>query len=934
MPPSRITVSLALLAAMIVAVSSPATAATFDVTIEADVIAVDGQTSLREAMALASSNGIDDEIILVPGATYALTDCGQGALVYSDTADLLVIGNGATIQQTCPAEPIIEKTGPNDNTLTLVDLDLDAGPNGGGNVSGHAVKATSQLILEQVSIDGGDAGFGGTLVEIDFGPEAFDLIVRDSMIVNNTGSGTGNLNPAGILVERSSISSNTGNGIGISDGSPIEVVDSTIDDNGGVGIVTSGQGFGLQPDVAITNSSISGNDDGGFFCLSSCRTLEVTDSQIQNNGDSPAAGRGGGITMPIVLAGGATPSVTILNSIITGNVADHPGGGVSVFPTFDSSGPDQPEVSIVGSTVSNNETTCADCTGGGVSVSVGNLTIDSSTVSGNTSTGDGGGVAVQRSSVADVTAPASLLVSQSGVSQNDAAGDGGGLWIQTDSASVIEATIDENVAAGSGGGLSAGGVFNGVLVVSGEAVIDRSTISGNMAERGGGLRLSAPDGSKATLVNSTVDSNAATVVGGGFLVGPTEVLELDHVTVTRNDASSAANIASNGPTAFRRSIVAQPVGGDNCGPLVPAAPILVVPNFLSGGNNWLDDATCDAAADDVVDPGVDPALGEAAENGGATLTRLPANNSPVAGLIAVSMCPGPSDQRGMPRPSGFGCEPGAVEFDEPLPEPPEGFPAKRTAAGDLRIRGTNNSEGFVVTDAGPFVLVAYDADLDDPANDVVTAPIAAPFRDVRAHLLSGDDSLELVGVTTTRNLKIDGDRGKDTLTLSDVNVGNDANVTGGAGDDEIIIVTTQVDRRLNIATNGQDDMVSIFDANQGELRIRTGSGADTVLYSGGVVTGGTDVVLGSGQDRLTLAEVVLSGRVKIRSGRGTDELRVFSSGFNNEFRFTGGAGDDSVTIAESSFDDRSFFNGSGGSDSFMADPASTFAVPPILRSIS
>ena len=925
-----------MLAAAVVS-STPGTAAadTFVVTTTADTTAADGVLSLREAMVAAAANGVDDEIVLAGGATYSLTDCGAGPLVASDTADLIVIGNGATVQQTCSGERIFDKTGPNDTVLTLQDLDLDVGPNDGGNVPGLAIRAASQLVLDTVTINGGDAGFGGSMVEIDFGPESFDLVIRDSEINDNTGSGTSNLNPAGILVEDSSISRNTGNGIGISDGSPIEVVGSSIDDNGAVGIVTSGQGFGLQPDVTITNSSVSGNDDGGLFCLSSCRTLVVTDSVIDNNGDAPAAGRGGGITMPIVLAGGTTPSVTVTDSSISGNLADHPGGGLLVYPTFDSAGPDQPVVSVVGSTIDGNQTICADCDGGGVRVSVGSLSISGGSVSGNTATGDGGGISVDRSTIADVVAPATLTVDDVDVSLNNAGGDGGGVDVKVDSATIDSSTIDSNSASGDGGGVNAGGVFNGELVVSGMVEIVDSTVSGNSATSGGGVRLAAPDGSMVAATDSTFDSNSATVAGGGFFVGPTELVDLDHTTITRNSAPAGANIASNGPTSFERSIIAEPGGGGaNCGPIVPAAPIFVVPNLLSGGSNWFDDASCNVAPSDTVDPGADPLLGPLADNGGSTLTRLPAADSPIAGLIGVLDCGDPTDQRGTARPAGFGCEPGSVEIDEPLPEPPPGFPASRTPAGDLRLIGTNASEGFLVEDMGPFVVVTYDADVLDPANDLVMAPIAGPFRDVRVDLFGGDDEIVLERVGATRDIRIDGDAGDDLLVLDQTEAGRNANIVGGHGNDDFTVILSTIQGRLWINAGAGGDEIELFDSTVGSLQVGAGNGADGLILSGVVVEGGSDLSLGSGNDSTVLGETILNGSSTVRAGSGDDSLSVFVSTSRDLFRFVGNSGSDDVTVVNSEFEDRSFFNGNGGSDSFDVDAATTFAVAPVIISMT
>ena len=69
------------------------------------------------------------------------------------------------------------------------------------------------------------------------------------------------------------------------------------------------------------------------------------------------------------------------------------------------------------------------------------------------------------------------------------------------------------------------------------------------------------------------------------------------------------------------------------------------------------------AADTVV---ADVGLGALADNGGPTATHLPVAGSPAVDRVAIGtagLCDGtvPTDQRGVARPSGAGCDAGAVE---------------------------------------------------------------------------------------------------------------------------------------------------------------------------------------------------------------------------------------------------------------------------------
>lgn len=68
------------------------------------------------------------------------------------------------------------------------------------------------------------------------------------------------------------------------------------------------------------------------------------------------------------------------------------------------------------------------------------------------------------------------------------------------------------------------------------------------------------------------------------------------------------------------------------------------------------------AAGDIV--GADPLLAPLADNGGATQTMALAPTSPAIDAAAGAACP-PTDQRGVLRPAGSGCDIGAFELATP-----------------------------------------------------------------------------------------------------------------------------------------------------------------------------------------------------------------------------------------------------------------------------
>jgi hypothetical protein len=118
------------------------------------------------------------------------------------------------------------------------------------------------------------------------------------------------------------------------------------------------------------------------------------------------------------------------------------------------------------------------------------------------------------------------------------------------------------------------------------------------------------------------------------------------------------------------SVVALPLGGPNCGN--GSNPLT---NTVSNGYNFSDDTTCGFAGTGDRQNAGDPQIGALANNGGPTQTRLPADTSPLVDGVPLAQCQADgaagvtTDQRGITRPQGAGCEIGAVEVVPPVPEP-------------------------------------------------------------------------------------------------------------------------------------------------------------------------------------------------------------------------------------------------------------------------
>ncbi len=750
--------TLALFTIGLVVLAAPAHAATFTVTTTSDVVnGGDGLLSLREAFAQASSTAGADVIDLSPAASYSLTICAPGALVHTGADALTLQGHGATITQTCQDTPILRSdvAAP---TFTVDSVTLIGGPNSGMAVNGAGILSESRLVLSNSTVTGADGGAGGNIIDGGSGSGmTYDITITNSVITGNDNTAI-NIDSGSVSVNGSSqITSNNGNGIGLIDGSPLSVVDSLISGNSGIGASTTGMG---TTQLTITNSTITDNGKGGVSC-SACGATTITEATITGNGTT-ATFEGGGVSFTVDQDDPTdSPQLTITDSTIADNNAARRGGGVFVG-FVESSEPTAPaaQAVITGSQITGNTTTGSDRDGGGIAVDTGDLTVTDSTVADNDAgTGgamvvsDGGGIYAQERVGDGVTEPYDVTVTGSTITGNSATGSAGGLRAATEGVvAVTGSTIGANTSsAGRGGGAEirahaasltnsrvtangaqagAGVSFSG-LSVPGTLTVTGSTIDANNAASltgsGGGLLLNAPGGTNAVLQNSTITGNQANR-GGGIATGLDESVLLEFVTLTSNTGVNGANAAAGfGDFVTSRSVIAEPLGGGgNCNSVIGLGA------FDTLGYSWASDATCNLGATDTVSA-ADPQLGALGANGGPTPTRLPATMSPLGGLVPAASCTVATDQRGITRPQGTNCEPGAVE----IAEPPPGSPIEGTGNADLLL-GTPGND-VINARQGPDLVFGFGGnDTIDagPGNDTVDAGagndtvLGGPGRDV------------------------------------------------------------------------------------------------------------------------------------------------------------------------------------------------------------
>ena len=271
--------------------------------------------------------------------------------------------------------------------------------------------------------------------------------------------------------------------------------------------------------------------------------------------------------------------------------------------------------------------------------STGSLTVGDLTVANGLATG--GGVGFWGAGI--YNDGGTLTVKKVLFSANHAA-QGGGIWNELGTLSVDQSTFTANTSTGGGGA----GIFND----QGTLTVTRSTFDGNIAAGdGAGVYNNAGTGSVS---NSTFWGNSAGFTGGGIL-NDRNTFTVVNSTFVGNSASLAGyggGIRTNGAgglTIEKNTIVANSPSGGNCSGAMSDG----------GGNLVYGDSTCPGA---TANPLFDPA--GLADNGGPTKTVALQSGSPAIDAAVAANCP-PTDQRGITRPQGAGCDIGAYEFVPP-----------------------------------------------------------------------------------------------------------------------------------------------------------------------------------------------------------------------------------------------------------------------------
>ncbi len=334
---------------------------------------------------------------------------------------------------------------------------------------------------------------------------------------------------------------------------------------------------------------------------------------------------GGTITFDAALAGGTiglTSGQLVVDRSVTIDAAAAPGVVVS--------GSGASRVFQVDSTatVSMNDLEVADGVGapqGGGILNFGTLSLDRVVVRDNTQSAAG---------------PANFEFGGGGVY------NGAGATLN-----LTDSTVQDNDSPNQPGG--------GVYGFFGSTInITRSTISGNSSgDVAGGLRSLG----NATVLNSTFSGNVSTVWHGGGIFHTDGELTVTNSTFAENVAPAGtasgilvatfgapanATLTNNVLEGFGDAFACAIEGGG-------AATI------TSGGSNVISDGSCNPNGS-TDQSATDALLGPLADNGGPTLTHALGAGSPAIDTANDAFCPA-TDQRGVARPQGGGCDVGAFE---------------------------------------------------------------------------------------------------------------------------------------------------------------------------------------------------------------------------------------------------------------------------------
>jgi hypothetical protein len=465
-------------------------------------------------------------------STFTVIDMGDAGIGFDDHGDLRY----CITQANANAEPsnLIEFHRGLTGTIALAQGPLDIakdltirGPADGGiTVSGNhrsgvfditadprvqAVTITDLTIADGTGVTVNGQRVGGGLYN-DHATVTLDHIVVTGNTVANGGGG-GIYNEIGTMILNSStVSGNsvagTGFGGGIANATGTLTVNASTVSGNSVGGGQFGVGGGID------------NGRGGVFVLDSSL---IADNHVQATSNS--SGDGGGI---FVSAG----TVTITDSTMSDNTASGEGGGVDFFEPFTSNY----HVSVTRSVIRGNRAMNA----GGLNSFGATVTIDHTIVSGNAAADVRGASGVdnqheERMTITDslisdntggsgIANSSQLTLSGSTIAGNSTPAEGGGLRLEDGTAVVVNCTFSGNRAGQSGGAIwmfgdAVGG--NGVLELTSVTITQNVAegVSGALVGGGGLAAPRTPRANTRVIVRNTLIAGNSTASVGPDVLG-------------------------------------------------------------------------------------------------------------------------------------------------------------------------------------------------------------------------------------------------------------------------------------------------------------------------------------------------------------------------------------------------------------------------------
>lgn len=445
-----------------------------------------------------------------------------------------------------------------------------------------------------------------------------------------------------------------------------------------------------EPEIVVTvdDLTIVGEGsvvlDGGATLLTRHRIIDATGLTLTLENLTLGFGRA-------VDSGGAVKGfeVTIIDSVLRDN--DAPSGG-AIFVSAEDRPSETPSVTIVDSVFEDNGDGESAVYGGAVYAMGGTVTVSGSTFDGNeamsastTLEGAGGAILAETVAVEGSTFVRNRAMYHGGaisaatvtITSSDAdprvgsrfeantvnwpgntlrEAYGGAVWAY--SVDVSDAHFAANVAD-VGGAIA---VSAPAVDTSGDLVVRSSTFSDNRSSIDGGAVVNIESTGSTAVTASTFVGNVAGRAGGA--VASYAPFELDFSTFVANAASVSGGVfwTPSTPVTATNNIFVVEADDAADGPPNGCQDWGWNPFVQSGNlttNEW-------CPGDPVDEEQLD--LGTLADNGGPTPTIPLGDESVAIDAVATDVCDavsGDTDQRGVARPVGLGCDVGAFESDAP-----------------------------------------------------------------------------------------------------------------------------------------------------------------------------------------------------------------------------------------------------------------------------